>query len=134
MNDVRVVSHVDEVKQALEQATRQALTAIGMAAETNAKKATPVDTGRLRNSMTYATAEYSGQGSYSDNKGKTYTDASARGAIEKNVVVVGTNVEYAEGIELGTHRKRGAAHMVKKGMQGHQKEFQAIIKQALENS
>ena len=58
-----------EVLAALEKGKHNALTAIGATAETYAKKATPVCTGRLRNSISHETDE--------------------------EAVYIGTNVEYA---------------------------------------
>ena len=49
--------NTDEVLSALEKAKKRGLEAIGMVAESHAKKITPVDTGRLqlRNSISHAT-------------------------------------------------------------------------------
>ena len=58
-----------EVLSALEKGKRNALTAIGATAETYAKKATPVDTGRLRNSISHT--------------------------VDGEAVYIGSNVEYA---------------------------------------
>ena len=58
-----------EVLSAMEKAIKNGLEAIGLTAETYAKKATPVDTGRLRNSISHETDE--------------------------EAVYIGTNVEYA---------------------------------------
>ena len=58
-----------EVLAALEKGIKNGLEAIGLTAETYAKKATPVDTGRLRNSISHET--------------------------DKEAVYIGTNVEYA---------------------------------------
>ena len=54
---------------AMEKGIKNGLEAIGLTAETYAKKATPVDTGRLRNSISHET--------------------------DKEAVYIGTNVEYA---------------------------------------
>ena len=43
-----------QILSAMEKGKRNALTAIGATAETYAKKATPVDTGRLRNSISHS--------------------------------------------------------------------------------
>ena len=48
--------NTEEVLNALEAAIRRGNEAIGMTAERHAKKKCPVDTGRLRNSLTYALA------------------------------------------------------------------------------
>ena len=47
--------NTDEVLAALERAKRRGLEAIGLTAEGYAKRETPVDTGRLRNSISHAT-------------------------------------------------------------------------------
>lgn len=64
-------SHLDEFLDALPEQIEQALIAIGMTAETYAKQECPVDTGRLRNSITHE------------------VDMSEQSAI------IGSNVEYA---------------------------------------
>ena len=47
--------NTDEVLSAMERAKKRGLEAIGLTAEGHAKKETPVDTGRLRNSISHAT-------------------------------------------------------------------------------
>ncbi|MGI6756035.1 MAG: HK97-gp10 family putative phage morphogenesis protein [Atopobiaceae bacterium] len=59
-----------------------ALEAVGLAAEGYAKRLCPVDTGRLRNSITHVV---------------NGSDSS---------VVIGTNVEYAKYVEEGTSRQK----------------------------
>lgn len=59
----------EQVLSAMEKAIKNALEAIGLTAEGHAKKITPVDTGRLRNSISHAT--------------------------DKEAAYIGTNVEYA---------------------------------------
>lgn len=58
-----------QILSAMEKGIKNGLEAIGLTAETYAKKATPVDTGRLRNSISHET--------------------------DKEAVYIGTNVEYA---------------------------------------
>ena len=67
-----------QILSALEKGIKNGLEAIGLTAETYAKKETPVDTGRLRNSITHIVDE------------------------SELSVTVGTNVEYAPYVELGT--------------------------------
>lgn len=64
------------VKQASEEAIERALVAIGLAAEGRAKMKCPVDTSRLINSIT--------------------------NSIKDRTVYIGTNVEYAVYVEMGT--------------------------------
>ena len=96
------VDYKDNSKQilsALEKGKRNALTAIGSTAETHAKDNITadelVDTGRLRNSITFATGDYLGIGTYTDKNKKSYSDATARNTPKDDEVGIGTNVEYA---------------------------------------
>lgn len=92
--------NTDEVLSALEKAIENGLTAIGMTAEGNAKRKITdypaVDTGRLRNSITFAiSGEKANTPTYTDSEKKTYTyDGTAPDDKEK-AVYIGTNVEYA---------------------------------------
>ena len=66
------VDYKDNSKQilsAMEKGIKNGLEAIGLTAETYAKKATPVDTGRLRNSISHT--------------------------VDGEAVYIGSNVEYA---------------------------------------
>ena len=58
-----------QILSALENGKRNALTAIGASAETYAKQETPVDTGRLRNSISHT--------------------------VDGEAAYIGSNVEYA---------------------------------------
>ena len=53
MSTVSYESHLGDFLNALPEQIEQALIAIGMTAETHAKEYCPVDTGRLRNSITH---------------------------------------------------------------------------------
>lgn len=59
----------EQVLSAMQKAIKNGLEAIGLTAEGHAKKITPVDTGRLRNSISHAT--------------------------DDEAAYIGTNVEYA---------------------------------------
>lgn len=73
-----VADHTDEVVEQMGIAIARALEAIGIEAESDAAELCPVDTGRLRNSITHT------------------IDAG------EQVAIVGTNVEYAEYVHNGT--------------------------------
>lgn len=73
-------SYRKEVDVKLKASEKAALTAIGAFVESEAKVRTPVDTGNLRDSITYRV-----------NEG------------EKNVAI-GTNAEYAQWVEKGSSR------------------------------
>lgn len=78
----------------------RALTIIGMKAEGYAKKLCPVDTGRLRNSISHATDE--------------------------DTAYIGTNVEYAPYVELGTSRMEERPFL-KPAALDHVDEYKAIV-------
>lgn len=124
--DIQITDNSGEILKALEEKKKAALTGIGIQAEGFAKRSTPVDTGRLRNSITHA--------------------------VRGNDVYIGTNVEYGIWLELGTgiyasdgkgrqspwgyydrngkyHRTRGTKprHMLKKAASEHTEEYKRII-------
>ena len=131
--------NTEEVLNALEAAIRRGNESIGMTAERHAKKKCPVDTGRLRNSITYALAgEETHVKSYKANKGgkdrETYTyDGTAEGK-KGSGVYIGTNVEYAPGIELGTHRSAGAAHFLQDAVTNHTDEYKKLMEDSMKNA
>lgn len=137
---VTVESNREEYTKALVKAVQQALSAIGRKAASYAKKGTPVDTGRLRNSITWATSKRQGKTyTYKDNKkAKTkknhiqqaYTDTIGTGVDEKTVVI-GSNVEYARKIEEGG-QGYGGAHMLRNAISSHKDEYRDILQTSLE--
>ena len=98
--------NTDEVLSALEKAKKRGLEAIGLVAEGHAKKITPVDTGRLRNSISHAT--------------------------DDEAAYIGTNVEYAPYVELGA-RGRKPVHMLTRAATEHKAEYKQIMENALKN-
>lgn len=95
-----------EVAEAIPEAIGRALEACGMLAEGYAKAKCPVDTGRLRNSITHEVA--AGEGA----------------------VYVGTNVEYAPYVELGT-RRHSAQPFLKPAAEEHGAEYRRILESEL---
>lgn len=79
--------NTEQVIRAMRNGIAAALEEIGLAAERFAKRACPVDTGRLRNSITHALN------------------------MDEQAVYVGTNVEYAPYVELGTHNRKGVGFL-----------------------
>ena len=119
----------------MERAKKQALTAIGISAEKYAKTdpSMPVDTGRARNSITWATADRQGQPyTYKDNQGLSFTDKIGTGA-DKNAVYIGSNVEYFPSIELGSKNMR-ARHILKRAATEHTSDYKALVKKIMENA
>ena len=99
--------NTDEVLAALERAKKRGLEVIGMTAEGHAKKETPVDTGRLRNSISHAT-----------------DDESA---------YIGTNVEYAPYVELGARGRKGK-HMLQRAAAEHTDEYKRLMEDSMKNA
>lgn len=135
--------NTDEVLAALERAKNRWLEAVGLAAEGHAKKkitkAKAVDTGRLRNSITYALAgEEAHIKSYRADKGgkdrETYTYDGTADGKKGSGVYIGTNVEYAPGIELGTHRSAGAVHFLQDAVANHTDEYKKLMEDSMKNA
>ena len=132
--------NTNEVLSALEKAKVRGLTAIGMTAEGHAKKkikqAKAVDTGRLRNSITFAVSgESANISSYSGDhgeKGGTYSGAAPND--KEKAVYIGTGVEYAAGIETGSHRKKGGVHFLQDAATGHTDEYKKLMEDSMKNA
>ena len=108
--DVQIEMEVDNSELVLsekDEAVIRALTMIGMLAEGYAKKACPVDTGRLRNSISWAVLDDS--------------------------VYIGTNVEYAPYVELGTS-KMAARPYLRPAVTDHVDKYKAIVRNELKNN
>ena len=127
----------------MEMAKKRGLEAIGLTAEGHTKKkitqAGAVDTGRLRNSITYALAgEETHIKSYKADKGgkdrETYTYDGTADGKKGSGVYIGTNVEYAPGIELGTHRSAGAVHFLQDAVTGHTDEYKKLMEDSMKNA
>lgn len=132
MSDVEIKDNSKQAIAEMKAAMLTGLEACGMQAETYAKQETPVDTGRLKNSITH----------------KVVTSEPA--------CYIGTNVEYALWQEIGTgiyasegggrttpwfytdektgetRMTRGSKphHMLKKAVGDHADEYKKIMKQA----
>ena len=102
--EVKVTSHVDEVKDALEHQIALALEKVGLAAEDHVKALAPVDTGRLRASITHL--------------------------VDDRSVTIGTNVEYAKYQEAGTSRMK-AQPFLEPGISNNMEQFKEIIRNEL---
>ena len=96
-----------EVLSALDKAIERGLEAIGLTAEGHAKKETPVDTGRLRNSIGHA--------------------------VEDKYAYIGTNVEYAPYVELGARGRKGV-HMLQRSATEHTAEYKKIMEESMKNA
>ena len=132
--------NTDEVLSALEKAKIRGLTAIGMTAEGHAKKkitqAKAVDTGRLRNSITFAVSgESANISSYSGDHGEEGGTYSGTAPNDKEkAVYIGTGVKYAIGIETGSHRKAGGVHFLQDAASNHSDEYKRLMEDSMKNA
>lgn len=124
-------------------AKHRALEAIGLAAEGHAKKNCPVDTGRLRNSITYAVSGYTTHvESYrrgnvaggTEKKHTRYEYGNEKMEGEKDdAVYIGTNVEYATFVENGA-RGREPVHFLRKAATEHSSEYKKLLEDSMKNA
>lgn len=89
---IRIESHIDEYTEEMKQKVEAFLEGIGASAASAAADIPnfPVDTGRLKGSINWATNRASGSGD------------SPKDVPEENSVYIGTNVDYAIWHEIGT--------------------------------
>lgn len=122
----------DEFINEIERKIEKALTEVGLVAEGEAKLnlENHVITGRLRNSITFATKNNKGQDTYRDNSNKSYSGGSAKGTPEKNVVYIGSNVEYSAFVEYGA-RGRRPVHYLKNAVANNTDKYKQIINDEL---
>lgn len=106
--DVTTTSHVDDIKTELADRIPVILEALGLQAEGNAvdeiTKLGAVDTGRLRGSISHA-----------------HDDEAA---------YVGTNVEYAPYVELGTY-KMAPRPFLRNAVANHTDDYKRIVEEGL---
>lgn len=104
---VKLNDNSAQIKGMMEQAVERALEAIGLQAEGYAKRLCPVDTGNLRNSISHTT--------------------------DKDSAYIGTNVEYAPYVELGTSRMKARPYL-KPAATEHSDEYKAIMERYAKNA
>jgi hypothetical protein len=125
-----------EVLSALDKAIERGLEAIGLTAEGYAKKnETAIDTGLLRNSITYAISGKSPHiKSYKDDDGNQSGRYEGKAPNDKDkAVYIGTNVEYAPFIEYGT-QGRPPLHFLHRAATEHSDEYKKLMKDSMKNA
>lgn len=101
-----IQDNTEQVVDGIDSAIGVALEKIGLLAENYAEKKCPVDTGNLRGSITHE------------------VDAG------DNAVYIGTNVEYAPHVELGTSRQK-AQPFLRPAASEHGAQYRQVLKEAL---
>lgn len=104
--EIEITDNHDLVGAALKKAIARGLEAIGFAAEDHAKKICPYDTGRLRDSITHTQ--------------------------DSDAAYIGTNVEYAPYVELGTS-KQNARPFLRPAATEHSSEYKKLMEESLKN-
>lgn len=100
--------NTEEVLNAMRGSIERALTRIGLSAEGYAKKECPVDTGNLRNSITNEVVQ------------------------SEKAVHIGTNVEYAAYVELGTVRTKAQPYL-RPAATEHSAVYKRILEEEMNN-
>ena len=107
MGQIEFKSNAKDVLEAMQKARTRAMEIIGGKAESYAKALCPVDTGNLRNSITHAQQD-------------------------ENTEVIGTNVEYAPYVELGTARMAARPYL-RPAAENHGPEYKLIMENEMRN-
>lgn len=137
--DVSLVDNLDLVLEATDEQIEMALIAIGAKMESHAKADyVPVDTGRLKNSITFALAggpaqisSYGPDSGGDDEQSKPYSGtAPADPGGKVRSVYVGTNVEYAQAVEEGDAGRKGK-HYLRNAVNNHIEEYKNLAERAL---
>ena len=152
---IKITDNSDEFIEILKSRIPVALEACGLQAERSAKLLCPVDTGRLRNSITHATAGDS-------SRTFSFTESYVSGVNEKGkkqglnkkqkeeaklsevipaipekeqTVFIGTNVEYAASVETGHILPNGSytapKPYLKPAIENNKEKYKAIMKRYL---
>ena len=101
---VKITDNSGEFIDAKDQAAARALEAIGLLAEGYAKALSPVDTGRLRSSISHDT--------------------------DDDTAYIGTNVEYAAYVELGTQKTKAQPYL-RPAVEDHGTQYRQLAEQHL---
>ena len=133
----QIDSKIPELKRATQEAITTALEAVGVQAQGNATAEITavgaIETGRLKNSITFAVSGQSGSThNYSDDEGNRFSDTiGGTGDAKENTVYLGTNVEYAPYVELGTYKMR-ARPFIRPAMEKNLSEYKDILIESLQ--
>lgn len=136
--EIKITDNSGLAGDALKRAIARGLEAIGLEAEDHAKEnltnSDHVDTGLLRNSITFAIGGKSAHiRSYKADRGDK--NGSYSGTMPKEnepYVAIGSNVEYAQIIENGSS-KIAASYYLRRAATEHSSEYKKLMEESLKN-
>jgi len=133
----KLTDNSPQVLAAIDAAIESGLTIIGGKAEGYAKALTPVDTGLLRNSITYALGgqppAISAYNAATGGGSGSYAGTAPADEGNQRSVYIGTNVEYGPYIEYGTSRMK-AQPFITPAMEPHLDEYKAVMANELQKA
>jgi phage gpG-like protein len=131
--NVDITDNTREITEELKKKVEEWLEAVGEDAATTATGISefPVDTGRLRNSITAATAKFQSNPNGYEGDSAESGDFAVLNQPEEDAVYIGTNVEYAPYHEFGTSRGIPAKHFLQYGMTAHKSEYKQLLEEKL---
>ena len=112
-SEIVLIDNSETVLEEMEEAALRALETCGLIAEGYAVDLAPVAEeygGTLRGSITHTVDE------------------------QKKTAYIGTNVEYAIGIETGSHRKAGGVHFLQDAAANHSDEYKKLMEDSMKNA
>ena len=122
-----------EVLEALAIQIQVGMKSIGQEAERYAKGNCPVDSGRLRNSITWTTTGEQGQANTSPGEPAQAKDYHVKAKPELGTVYIGTNVDYAPYVEYRSVKHlSGKAHFLRDAATAHEEHYKELLRSALE--
>ena len=134
--DFKFTSNREKYVEATKRGREAALDAIGSKVAGYALALAPVDTGRLKNSITWAIKKTEGRTyNYEDDDGNPYSYDVGTG-LQDDAVAVGTNVEYAIFQETGSSKTKAHPYLtpaVKNHLEEYKELAAALIAEALKN-
>lgn len=134
MSTIKIEDHSDEVLAELHNRIPVILKALGIEAEGNAIKEITdikaVDTGRLRNSITFVTKDAQGSPNGQPGEKAKPEDYAPHGSVASGEIYIGTNVEYAPYVELGTSRM-AARPFLRNAISNYGEDYKRIIEEGL---
>lgn len=105
-SSIKFTDNSDKIAQAFLNAETRGLEKIGLVAEGYAKKACPVKTGALRNSISHA--------------------------VEQKSAYLGSNLSYAAPVELGTSKQKAQPYL-KPAAADHAQTYRKIMQEEMKN-